>query len=146
MTVTISGTKHGMTPIQKQQFLDYFINNSNRFETIYMGDFIGVEEEIFGIVSDIDTLKDKFELFRIENRRVLALCQARVCHKAKDYFEFRKIVLPKTDKFIFIPHTTQENNINLWSLFNMAVKNKKDFVMFYPDGTYVHQTFWTRKT
>jgi hypothetical protein len=132
MKVGFTGTREGMTPQQKAEFV--IIITELDMEDFHHGDCTGSDEEAHNWVKE---LKDDINIVIHPpcSKDYRACCKGNLEIKPKPYLDRNKDIVDACDILIATPQDKEKLRSGTWSTIRYARKLGKDIYIIYPNGT-----------
>ena len=138
-TIGFTGTQMGMTEPQKRTLSVLF---NNRFKSIqiilHTGDCIGADAEAYDMAKSCSGSLIHIHPPINESKR--AFKQGDIVYEAKEYLDRNKDIVDASDILIGAPRQYKEElRSGTWATLRYAKKQKKKYVIIYPDGQLAEQ-------
>jgi len=135
MRLWFSGSRQGMTTIQRNKILEFLKENKDKIKEIHHGDEIGAEQ-LFHTLCFENDLMDKIIIHPLNNRKYRALCKAPIIHKVTNHETRKKNIVSQTN-FLLVATDSYSNNIRsgCWSLVKIAQAYNLSVLIIFPNGT-----------
>ena len=135
MKVGFTGTRKGMTILQKKKLLAFLTKFGNVIKEVHHGDCVGADAEFHEIVrQNFPTIK--IVIHPPINPKFRAFCDGDEERKPKDYLARNRDIVDETDILIACPAQKKEIlRSGTWATVRYARKKKKFILIIFPDGS-----------
>jgi hypothetical protein len=142
MKIGFTGTRNGMTLLQKQTVLNIinnFYKNNDIIQEVHIGDCIGADYDFYKIISNFCfSTKNKILLIGHipDNNFKRAFCAYDIEKFPKSYLNRNRDIVDESDILISTPNEYIEQlRSGTWATIRYAKKQNKKIIIIYPSGT-----------
>lgn len=126
--IAFSGTRNGMTEIQKGQFESILIKLDGDY--FHHGDCIGADAEANDIARALGYI---IIIHPPENEKYRAFCVAEESRKKKGYLDRNHDIVDESDLLVATPAASKEKlRSGTWATIRYAKKKKKEVIIIEP--------------
>ena len=132
--IGITGTRSGMNDTQKKNVTEFLRDSlkQHSLSTLHHGDCIGVDVEIANIAKSMGYYIINHPP---TNSDLRAFHESNAYKKPLTYFARNRNIVDETDLLLVVPFQNfPQNSGGTWYTYDYAIKNKKNYMIFYPDG------------
>lgn len=136
--IGISGTREGMSKLQKETFLHFSNTLTTQFTDLkyfHQGQCQGVDVEAARL------LKSEFNLFIVSHppvkKDLLGQCTNDIVKQAKGYFARNRDIVNASELMFILPKESQvQSTGGTWYTYKYALAANKPVILILPDGSY----------
>ena len=130
--VGFTGTRHGLTPAQRQSLELVLVQECGDDGEVHHGDCVGADASCHTIALAHGW---RIVVHPPDNDTLRAFCEGDETREPEGYIDRNRSIVDDTHVLVACPSGPEERRSGTWSTIRWAMKNGRRVVIVWPDGT-----------